>query len=61
MTPPCPRLAPEQLRLHIAPQSLGFADTRALVGEPLPWIGQQRAFEAARFGLGLQQPDYHLF
>ncbi len=61
MTTPCPRLAPDQLRLHLAPEQLGFADTRALVGAPLPWIGQQRAFDAARFGLGLQQPDYHLF
>ncbi|WP_404299629.1 Lon protease family protein [Alicycliphilus denitrificans] len=61
MNTPCPRLAPEQLRLHIAPESLGFADTHTLVGEPLPWIGQQRAFDAARFGLAMQQPDYHLF
>ena len=61
MTTPCPRLAPRELRLHIEPESLGFADTRALVDEPLPWIGQQRAFDAARFGLAMQQPDYHLF
>lgn len=61
MAAPCPQLAPEQLRLHIQPQSLGFADTHALIGEAIPWIGQRRAFDAARFGLGLQQPDYHLF
>jgi len=61
MTTPCPQLAPGQLRLHIDPDGLGFADTRALVGEALPWIGQQRAFDAARFGLAMQQPDYHLF
>ena len=57
----CPQLAPGALRLHIAPESLGFADTRALTGEPLPWIGQQRAFDAARFGLAMDQPDYNLF
>ncbi|MBS0301492.1 MAG: AAA family ATPase, partial [Proteobacteria bacterium] len=61
MNTPCPQLAPEQLRLHIDPDGLGFADTRALVGEALPWIGQRRAFDAARFGLDMQQPDYHLF
>ena len=61
MSTHCPQLAPAQLRLRIEPEKLGFADTRALVGEPLAWIGQQRAFDAARFGLAMQQPDYHLF
>jgi hypothetical protein len=32
-----------------------------LAQEPLPWIGQERAHNAARFGLGLDQPHYHLF
>ena len=59
--PACPQLTPAQLTCHIDPASLGFADTRALAQEPLPWIGQQRAFEAARFGLAMQQPDYNLF
>ena len=27
----------------------------------LPWIGQERAEQAARFGLGMDQPDYNLF
>ncbi|MGD9774064.1 Lon protease family protein [Diaphorobacter sp.] len=59
-TAPC-ALPAAALRLRIDPETLGFADTRALVDEPLPWIGQQRAFEAARFGLTMQHPDYHLF
>ena len=54
-------LAPEQLRLNIAPDSLGFASTAELQDQPLPWIGQERAEAAARFGLGLEQPDYNLF
>ncbi|MCE1191646.1 MAG: AAA family ATPase [Acidovorax sp.] len=54
-------LAPHQLRLTIDPATLGFATTAELAGEPLPWIGQERAQAAAQFGLGLQQPDYHLF
>lgn len=54
-------LAPHQLRLTINPATLGFASTAELQGLPLPWIGQERAQAAAQFGLGLQQPDYHLF
>ena len=55
------RPTPQQLRLNIAPDSLGFADTSALLEHPLPWIGQERAEKAARFGLAMDQPDYHLF
>lgn len=54
-------LAAAQLRLRIDPTTLGFAHTGELQGLPLPWIGQERAAAAARFGLGMQQPDYHLF
>ena len=54
-------LDPGHLRLAIAPASLGFADTSELVQQPLPWIGQGRAQTAARFGLGMEQADYHLF
>ena len=55
------RLPPEQLCLNVDPTQLGFADTSELINEPLPWIGQERAQTAARFGLGLDQPGYHLF
>ena len=54
-------LAPHQLRLTVDPATLGFASTAQLQDLPLPWIGQERAHAAAEFGLGLQQPDYHLF
>lgn len=54
-------LSPAELRLTIDPESLSLADTRELVNEPLPWIGQARAEAAARFGLQMDQPDYHLF
>jgi hypothetical protein len=50
-----------QLRLCIPPESLGFADTSELVQHPSPWIGQERAEKAARFGLAMEQPDYNLF
>jgi predicted ATP-dependent protease len=58
---PAIALEPQQLRLTIAPESLGFASTAELQDLPLPWIGQERAQAATLFGLGLQQPDYHLF
>ncbi len=58
---PIATLLPAELRLTIDPASLGFTDTSELVGEPLPWIGQARAEAAARFGLGMDQPDYNLF
>jgi len=49
------------LRLVIDPATLGFADTSELLQHPLPWIGQERAEQAARFGLQMDQPDYNLF
>ncbi len=58
---PISTLTPAELRLTIEPDALGFADTSELVEQPLPWIGQERAEQAARFGLGMDQPDYNLF
>ena len=58
---PLPSLRPDELRVRIPPESLGFADTSELIPLPLPWIGQERAETAARFGLGMDQPDYNLF
>ena len=54
-------LLPTDLRLTIDPDALGFVDTSELIDEPLPWIGQARAEAAARFGLGMDQPNYNLF
>ncbi len=58
---PISNLTPADLRLTIAPDSLGFSDTSELLNLPLPWIGQERAETATRFGLGMDQPDYNLF
>ncbi len=58
---PIQELTPAELRLTIAPDTLGFADTSELLEHALPWIGQERAEAAARFGLGMDQPDYNLF
>ena len=58
---PIQALTPADLRLSVDPSSLGFADTAELQHLPLPWIGQARAEEAARFGMEMAQPDYNLF
>ena len=58
---PILKLTPAELRLTIVPDTLGFADTSELLEYTLPWIGQERAEMAARFGLGMDQPDYNLF
>lgn len=58
---PISNLTPADLRLTITPDSLGFSETSELLHLPLPWIGQERAEMATRFGLGMDQPDYNLF
>ena len=54
-------LTPADLRFTIDPDSLGFSNTAELLPYPLPWIGQERAEMATRFGLEMDQPDYNLF
>ena len=39
---PMVELTPDQLRLHVDPAALGFANTAELQDLPLPWIGQAR-------------------
>ena len=54
------RLETKDLSRRVDPLGLGFASTRELVDHPLPWVGQQRAEAAARFGLGMALPGYNL-
>jgi predicted ATP-dependent protease len=54
-------VSPADLRLSVDPATLGFADTSELLQLTLPWIGQERAEQAARFGLRMDPPDYNLF
>ena len=58
---PIAKLDSSDLRLQVDPAALGFDDTAELADQPLPWIGQERAEQAARFGLAMDAPDYHLF
>lgn len=53
-------LTPDQLALTIAPDTLGFATTAELSVPAPGWIGQPEAEAAARFGLGIGQPGFHL-
>ncbi len=55
------KLLPSDLRHTVDAASLGFADTTELLHLQLPWIGQERAEQAARFGLTMDQPGYNLF
>ncbi|WP_028581092.1 Lon protease family protein [Desulfogranum japonicum] len=58
---PISKLTVAELRLTLDPDTLGFADTSELLDHTLPWIGQERAEIAARFGLEMDQSDYNLF
>lgn len=58
---PISSLTHGDLRFTLDPAQLGFADTAELLRDPLPWIGQERAETAARFGLTMEQPGYNLF
>ena len=53
-------IAATQLQHRIDPGSLGFDDTSELVGQRPGWIGQTVAEQAARFGLNVKQPGFHL-
>ena len=55
------RLSAPDLAVTVSPDALGFVDTTELLLQPLTWVGQERALAAARFGLSMRQPDYHLF
>lgn len=54
-------LTAAQLRRTVVPSALGFTDTSQLLHLPLPWIGQERARQAAQFGMGMTERDYNLF
>ena len=58
---PALNLIPAELCLAFDPATLGFSDTSEMLEYRLPWIGQERAEMAARFGLAMDQPDYNLF
>ncbi len=54
-------LPPSALRRTVDASTLGFASSAEPLHLELPWIGQERAAQAARFGLSMEQPGYNLF
>ena len=60
-TGPWAELTTDQLRKTVDAATLGFADTSELLHKPLPWIGQERAQQAAEFGMAMTEADYNLF
>jgi predicted ATP-dependent protease len=54
-------LPPDSLRLRVQAARLGFEHTQTLLHEPLSWIGQDRARQAALFGLRADLSDHNLF
>ncbi|HEY0268444.1 MAG TPA: AAA family ATPase, partial [Methyloradius sp.] len=54
-------LNPESLTVQINANALGFSDTSEFTQAPgAGWIGQAEAETAARFGLTMRQPGFHL-
>lgn len=60
-TMPLVELVAEELRRTVDPGTLGFSDTSELIHQPMRWIGQERAKQAAQFGMGMTGPNYNLF
>ncbi len=54
------RVAPERLRRRVDPAALGFVST-AEVDALEDSVGQQRAMDALRFGVGMETPGYNVF
>jgi len=51
----------DQLRVHIDPDSLPFENTASLEPPEEPILGQVRASDAIKFGMGMKAGGYHLF
>ncbi len=61
MTGQHPELSVEQLRSRIDPESLPFDSTASLKDLEFKIVGQERAIDAIRFGVGIKKKGYNLF
>lgn len=50
-----------ELRAHVDPQSLSFESTASLEPPAEPLLGQERASDAIKFGMGIKENNYHIF
>ena len=51
----------EELRAHVDPETLPFENTGSLDSPPEPVLGQERASDALKFGIGMKSRNYHIY
>jgi lon-related putative ATP-dependent protease len=56
-----PEVPANQLRVHIDPSSLPFDNTSSLDSPEEKILGQERARDAIKFGMGMKTSGYHIF
>ena len=56
-----PEVPVDQLRVHIDPASLPFENTSSLEPPKEKILGQERASDAIKFGMGMKTSGYHIF
>ena len=61
MAKPFREVPADQLRVHIDPESLPFESTDSLEPPDKPILGQVRASDAIKFGMGMKSEGYHIF
>ncbi len=54
-------LSVRDLRLHVDPKSFGVDSTAALCPAGQGVVGQHRAIEALKFGIGMRDPEYNIY
>jgi len=61
MPKPFREVPADQLRTHIDPESFSFENTASLDAPEEPILGQLRASDAIKFGMGMRTGGYHIF
>lgn len=56
-----PEVPVSELRLYIDPESLPFENTGSLESPKEQVLGQERASDAIKFGMGMKENGYHIF
>jgi lon-related putative ATP-dependent protease len=56
-----PEVRVSELRAHVDPQSLSFESTASLQPPVERLLGQERASDAIKFGMGMKENNYHIF
>lgn len=56
-----PEVPVDKLRGHVDPQSLSDENTSSLEPPVEPLLGQERAIDAIKFGMGIKENNYHIF